>query len=67
MKLELLEIEKTAGIGNTRNRLIWHVQPIQSANPVRMFLPYGFHLSAVRLAIHKDAEYDLTDTSWARK
>jgi hypothetical protein len=52
----------SSDIGNTRNRPIWHVYPIQSANPVWTFLLFGSLFSAMILATHKAGQYDLIDS-----
>jgi hypothetical protein len=33
-----------------------------SSNPIWTFLPSGSHLSAMRLPIHREDQYDLTDS-----
>jgi hypothetical protein len=49
MKVGFLEIELTAGIGNNKElaHMVGLTHPI--ANPVRIFLPSGFPLLALRL------------------
>jgi hypothetical protein len=37
----ILEIKVTEGIGNIKNRPIWHAQPIPSSNSVWTFPPPG--------------------------
>jgi hypothetical protein len=57
------KLKVTAGIENTRSRAIWHAQPIQSANPVWTFLLSGSPLLAMRLPVHREDLYDVTDSS----
>jgi hypothetical protein len=37
---------------------------IRTANPVWIFLPYGFPSSAERLETYREGHYDLTDSLW---
>jgi hypothetical protein len=60
MKLGFWKLKVTAGIANTKNRPIWHAHPIQSANPVWTFLSSGSPLSAMRLPVHREDQYDVT-------
>jgi hypothetical protein len=49
---------------NTWNRPIWHAEPIQSANPVWIFLLSGSPSSAMRFPTHREVVYDVIDSSW---
>jgi hypothetical protein len=64
LKLGFWKLRETAGIKYTRNWPIWQAKPIQSANPVRTFLPSGSLLSAVKLLTHREDLYDVKDSSW---
>jgi hypothetical protein len=63
MKVRFWKLKITAGVRSTRNWPIWHISSVRSANPVCIFLPYGFPLSAMRLTTHREGQYDLRDSS----
>jgi hypothetical protein len=63
MTLGFWKLKATAGIENTKNRPIWHAQPIQSANPVWTFLLYGSPSSTMRSSTRREDLYDVTDRS----
>jgi hypothetical protein len=59
----ILEIENPVGIENTKNRSIWHTQPIRTANPLWTFLQSGFPFSAMRFRTHGENLYDVAHSS----
>jgi hypothetical protein len=58
------KLKVTVGIGNIRNWLIWHVYPIQPANPVWAFLLSESPSSIMRFLTHREDQYDVAASSW---
>jgi hypothetical protein len=57
------KLKVTAGIENTRNRLIWHAQPVLSFKQAWTSLLSGSPSSAMRFLTHREDLYDVTDSS----
>jgi hypothetical protein len=64
MMLEFRILKVTAGIENIRSRPIWHVQAIQSVNPVLTLLLSGSPSTVMRFLTHREDLYEVTDSSW---